>query len=444
MKTAYFDCFSGISGDMTLGALVDVGVPPDTLKAELAKLRLDEFSLRFEKAIKHGITGTRAIVETTVNSSPNMGEQSHEHNQPHAESIEVSQPAHRHENAHDGNHHHEHHRRRDAHEPSRHLSDIFAILEGSNLEDTIITRAKRIFDRLAEAEAKVHNMPKDQVHLHEVSGIDSIVDIVGAVIGLHLLEIDEIYASPLSLGGGFVRCAHGLMPVPAPGTMELLRGVPVRQTEVRKELVTPTGAAIITTLARGFGCMSEMIIDRIGYGAGARDLDEHPNLLRIVVGEKETLTIDRDFASLNLEEDEVYLVETNLDDMSPEITGYVMEKLFEQGALDVFLTPIFMKKGRPATKLSVLSTLNLRNTLIETLLTETTTFGVRCYRVERFKLSRDFIEVETRWGVVRTKRGYSGDRLIKVVPEYEDCKRLAEQNRIPLHEIYEETIRCFD
>lgn len=401
MKIAYFDCFSGISGDMTLGALVDVGVQPDALKAELAKLKLDEFTVRFEKATKHGITGTRAIVETTE-----------------------AQTVH-------GHHHHEHHSHEGAHAPSRHLSDIFAILEGSNLEEEIITRAKEIFDRLAEAEAQVHNMPKDQVHLHEVSGIDSIVDIVGAVMGFHLLAIDEIYASTLSLGGGFVRCAHGLMPVPAPGTMELLRGVPVRQTEIRKELVTPTGAAIITTLAHEFGTMPEMIVDRIGYGAGTRDLEEQPNLLRIVIGEKKNA----------IEGDQVYLIETNLDDMSPEITGYVMEKLFEQGALDVFLTSISMKKGRPATKLSVLSSLDLRDTLIQTLLTETTTFGVRCYTVERSKLSRDFIEVQTQWGVVRAKRGYLGGRVIKTVPEYEDCKRLAEENRLPLREIYEETIQ---
>lgn len=273
MKIAYFDCFSGISGDMTLGALVDSGINPDTLNAELAKLKLDEFTLRFDKVAKHGVTGTQAIVEMT-----GMTDSARVHN---ASPVEAH-----HYHSHNHSYEHNHHSHTD--KPSRYLSDIFAILDNSDLEEPITDSAKQIFDRLAEAEAKVHNMPKDRVHLHEVSGVDSIVDIVGSVIGLHLLELDAIYASPLSLGDGFVRCAHGLMPVPAPGTMELLRGVPVRQTEIRKELVTPTGAAIVTSLAHGFGPMPEMIIEQIGYGAGTRNLEEQPNLLRICIGEKKT------------------------------------------------------------------------------------------------------------------------------------------------------------
>ena len=265
---------------MVLGALVDAGVEPDALNIELAKLKLDEFTLRFEKTTKHSISGTWAVVET---ADPTI-EDSHPHND--------SPPAHHH-HTHDHDHDYEHHDHPHTHGPSRHLSDIFAILDNSDLEGVIIDRAKRIFDRLAAAEAKVHNTSKDQVHLHEVSGIDAIVDIVGAVVGLHLLEIDEIHASPLSLGGGFVRCAHGLMPVPAPGTMELLCGVPVRQTEIRKELVTPTGAAIITTLADGFGTMPEMTIDRIGYGAGTRNLEEQPNLLRLCIGKKKLSRVIR-------------------------------------------------------------------------------------------------------------------------------------------------------
>lgn len=282
MKIAYFDCFSGISGDMVLGALVNAGVDPDKLNTELAKLKLDEFTLRFEEATKHSISGTRAVVETADLTT----EDSHGHNG----SLE---PHHHHTHNHGHEHNHEHHDHSHTHGPSRHLSDIFTILDNSDLEEAIIDRAKRIFDRLAAAEAKVHNTSKDQVHLHEVSGIDAIVDIVGAVVGLHLLEINEIHASPLSLGGGFVRCAHGLMPVPAPGTMELLRGVPVRQTEIRKELVTPTGAAIITTLADEFGTMPEMTIDQIGYGAGTRNLEEQPNLLRLCVGKKKLSRVIR-------------------------------------------------------------------------------------------------------------------------------------------------------
>jgi hypothetical protein len=240
LKTAYFDCFSGISGDMTLGALVDIGLDPEQLAVELTKLNLnDEFSLTFEKK---GISGTRAIVTET----------------------------------------------QDRHLHGRHLQDIFDLLDQSDLEAGVICRAKKIFDRLTAAEATVHDMPKSEVHLHEVSAIDSIIDIVGSVIGLDLLEIEQIYASAISLGSGFVRCAHGLMPVPVPGTMELLRGIPIRQTQIRKELVTPTGAAIITTLAEQFGPMPEVTVQRIGYGAGSRDLPDVPNLLRIVVGEKKS------------------------------------------------------------------------------------------------------------------------------------------------------------
>ena len=422
MKIAYFDCFSGISGDMTLGALVDVGIEPGALRSELSRLKLDaEFSLDFEKASKHHITGTRAIVRTTESHQGDVNRT--------AESSEGAD-AHSHSHGHlDETHHHSHH----DHAPSRHLSDIFAILEGSNLEAPIIDRAKQIFDRLAEAEAKVHNTSKDRIHLHEVSGIDSIVDIVGCVIGLNLLGIEEIYASPLALGSGFVRCAHGLMPVPVPGTMELLKGVEVRQTQIRKELVTPTGAAIITTLARGFGPMPEMAIDRVGYGAGARDLEEQPNLLRICLGEKK---------EDSLGSDQVCLIETNLDDMSPEIAGYLTELLFEKGALDVFLTSILMKKGRPATKLSLLVAPDLRESLTQVVLSETTTFGVRCHFVERSKLSRDFIEVQTRWGTVRAKRGFMDGKPIKTVPEYEDCKRIAEEHGVPFRQVYEEAMRA--
>ena len=269
---------------MVLGALVDAGVDPEALSTELAKLKLDEFTLRFEKATKHSISGTHAVVETR-----DLIEDSHEHND---SPLELDAATHHH-HTHDHGHDHAHHNHSHTHGPSRHLSDIFAILDNSDLEVVIIDRAKRIFDRLAAAEAKVHNTAKDQVHLHEVSGIDAIVDIVGAVVGLHLLEVDKIYASPLSLGGGFVRCAHGLMPVPAPGTMELLCGVPIRQTEIRKELVTPTGAAIITTLADGFGTMPEMTINRIGYGAGTRNLEEQPNLLRLCIGKKKVSSMIR-------------------------------------------------------------------------------------------------------------------------------------------------------
>ncbi len=420
MKIVYFDCFSGISGDMVLGAVVDAGVDTEELTAELSKLNIDgEFRLSFEKSTKHGITGTKAVVET-------------------------------HDDTHQDNHNHSH---QHTHGPSRHLSDIIDLMDASQLQPNLCDKINHIFDRLAEAEAKVHNREKSKVHLHEVSGIDSIVDIVGSVIGLDLLGIEQVYASPLSLGRGFVRCAHGMMPVPVPGTMELLQGIPIRQTDIPKELVTPTGAAIITTVAEDFGVMPNMTIDTIGYGAGTRDLESQPNLLRICIGKKQTssntlnnnVTIaansethltDNDEVNLSFN-DNIEIIETNLDDMTPEIYGYVMEKLFENGALDVFFTPILMKKGRPAIQISVLSPSNMRDTLIRVLLTETTTFGVRVYNADRVILDRDYVEIDTEWGHVRAKRGYLNGILIKTVPEYEDCKLIAEENGIPIQSVYQ-------
>ena len=409
---------------MTLGALVDAGVPPEILTDGLATLKLEaEFSLRFEKSVKHGITGTRAIVAVHPAHTHSHEASAHAHSDTHTH-------AHAHTHTHEHSDHHEH-------GPSRHLSDIFKLLDNTDLESEVRDTAKRVFDRLAEAEAKVHNTAKDKVHLHEVSGIDSIVDIVGSVIGLAHLEVDAVYASPLSLGRGFVRCAHGLMPVPVPGTMELLKGVPIHQTDIPKELVTPTGAALITTLSQEFGVMPEMRLDRVGYGAGTRDLEQRPNLLRLCLGEK-TSDIHSKTHHHHAETDIVDIIETNVDDMSPEITGYVTSQLFEHGALDVFLTPTFMKKGRPATQITVLTPTAHRDELIKLLLTETTTFGVRLSSADRIKLRRDFVHVETQWGPIQAKRGYLNGTLIKTVPEYEDCKRLAEENKVPLRHVYAE------
>ncbi len=443
MKIAYFDCFSGISGDMTLGALVDVGVPPEILTEGLSTLKLDaEFSLRFKKATKHGITGTRAIVEVHP-AHASHADSHHGHGHAHHHDHDHEHHDHGHTHAHDHDQEHHNHEGEHDHGPTRLLSDIFKLLDDSDLDPEIRETAKRVFDRLAEAEAKVHNMSKANVHLHEVSGIDSIVDIVGSVIGLAYLDIDAVYASPLSLGRGFVRCAHGLMPVPVPGTMELLKGVPIHQTDIPKELVTPTGAALITTLSQEFGVMPQMRLDRVGYGAGTRDLEQRPNLLRLCLGEKVSNS-NSQTTHHHAETDSVDIIETNVDDMSPEITGYVTTQLFEHGALDVFLTPIFMKKNRPATQITVLCPTPHRDKLIELLLTETTTFGVRLSSADRVKLRRDFIQVETQWGIIQAKRGYLNGALIKTVPEYEDCKRLAERNNVPLRQIYAEALNNLD
>lgn len=261
MKIAYFDCFSGISGDMILGAVIDAGLDTEELQSELNKLAFSEYKIDFSKDIKQGISGTQFRVKSN-----------HEH-----EESEQNHSKHKHHNK----EHHEH-----FHHSHRKLSDILSLIEESELDSSVKERTSKIFHRLAEAEAKIHNKSKEEIHFHEVGAVDSIVDIVGASIGFHLLEIEEIYASPISLGRGFVKCVHGVMPVPAPATLELLSGIPVHQTKINKELTTPTGAAIITTVAKQFGTMPDMIIEKVGYGAGQRDLEEHPNLLRICIGKK--------------------------------------------------------------------------------------------------------------------------------------------------------------
>jgi uncharacterized protein (TIGR00299 family) protein len=393
MIIAYFECFSGISGDMTLGALVDLGLDPDFLENELAKLKLEGYKISFDRTEKHGIAGTKAHVELTHHT--------------------------------DHNHHGHHH--------SRNLSDIRQLIEDSDLSGDVKAKSTTVFVKLGEAEARAHGTTIDKVHFHEVGAIDSIVDIVGSVIGISALGIERIYSSPLSLGKGFTKSAHGIIPVPAPATLELLKGIPVRRTEIQSELVTPTGAAIISTLADGPGPVPEMVIDRIGYGAGDRDLAEQPNLLRISLGT----------AKYSYERDTIKVIETNIDDMSPQVYDLLIDKLLGIGALDVFLTPIVMKKSRPAVKLTALvDSLHLQE-VCDCILTETTTMGVRIYEADRKKLSREIIEVETEYGKVRVKLGKIADQVIKVLPEYEDCKHLAREKNVPVMEIQQAALKGF-
>ena len=391
MIIAYFDCFSGISGDMTLGALVDLGLDPDFLENELAKLKLEGYKISFDRTEKHSIAGTKAHVELTHHT--------------------------------DHNHHGHHH--------SRNLSDIRRLIEDSDLSGDVKAKSIAVFVKLGEAEARVHGTTIDKVHFHEVGAVDSIVDIVGSVIGISALGIEKIYSSPLSLGRGFTKSAHGIIPVPAPATLELLKGIPVRRTEIESELVTPTGAAIISTLADDFGPAPEMVVDRIGYGG--RDLAEQPNLLRISLGT----------ARRKYERDTIKVIETNIDDMSPQIYDLLIDKLLGIGALDVFLTPIVMKKSRPAVKLTALvDSLHLQE-VCDCILAETTTMGVRIYEADRKKLSREIIEVETEYGMVRVKLGKMGDQVIKVLPEYEDCKRLAKEKNISIMKIQQAALEGF-
>jgi uncharacterized protein (TIGR00299 family) protein len=379
LKIAYFDCFSGVSGDMILGALVDAGLEVSELEAELSQLPVRGFRLQAEKTTRCGIRGTKLSVIT------------------------------------------------EEHRTERHLPDINEIIDRSALSDDIKDSSRKIFAELAGVEAAIHQKSVDEVHFHEISGLDSIVDVVGSLLGLRKLGLGAVYASRIHVGTGFVECRHGTLPVPAPATLELLKGVPVYSKGIESELATPTGVAILKCVAKGFGPMPEMTVDRIGYGAGSREL-EIPNLLRICIGEA---CQDR-YAG-----DEVLLLETNIDDMNPEFFGHVSERLLTQGALDVFMTPIYMKKNRPATLLSVLTAKEKLDGVLSTVFSETTTLGVRIHSVDRRVLARETISVKTTFGDVRVKVGRIGGEVKTMAPEYEDCREIAARQGVPLKDVYE-------
>ena len=386
MIIAYFDCFSGASGDMIVGSLIDAGADVDALRDELAKLGLHGYDIAAAKTTRGALAGTKFDVVVD---------------------------------------HHEHHHRG--------LSDIVAMIEASGLSPSVKQKSTAIFQRLAEAEAGVHGTSVEEVHFHEVGAVDSIIDIVGAVIALELLKVDNVRCSPMRFGTGTVKAAHGELPVPVPATVALTLGFPAVGTTVVGELTTPTGAAILTTLSTGYGPQPAMMPSAIGYGAGSRQRQGLPNLLRVVVGD----------AVIDYEFDEVVMVETNLDDISGETIGYVTEKLLAEGALDVFTIPIQMKKNRPAVLLQALVEPADAQRVQDTILRETTTFGVRCYPVQRTKLSRRFDEVDTPYGRVRIKVGLMGGEVRKAAPEYEDCRRLAEKSGVELRTVRDAAIRAW-
>lgn len=384
MKIAYFDCFAGISGDMILGALVDVGLDLGILEGKLKELRLDGFHLEARRVKRCALTGTK--VEVVVD-------------------------------------HHQH-----AH---RHLSDILELIEASDLASKVKEDCAAVFRRLAEAEAKVHGTSVEQVHFHEVGALDSIVDIVGSAVALNELGLERIYSSPLHLGSGFVMAEHGRLPVPAPGTAELIKGIPAYASDIEGELTTPTGAAIITTLASYFGPLPAMRVVSVGYGAGSRENAALPNLLRVMIGEK----------AEGLEEDTISILESNIDDMNPQFFEPLFERLLEAGALDVYLTPIYMKKFRPAVQLTVLCAADKTEACNRIIFEETTTFGVRVSQAMRKKLFREIRKVDTRFGPVRVKVGRMGERITDLSPEYEDCKALAKIQQRSVREVYQEAQR---
>lgn len=384
MKIAYLDCFSGASGDMLLGALVDAGLPLADLKAEIAKLGLSHYELEARPIQKKGIGGTQVAVIVDT----------------------------------------------ERHQHRRRLADITGIITRSSLDGEVKKRSLAIFRRLAEAEAKVHGTSVDEVHFHEIGAMDSIIDVVGAVAGIQAMGIRKIFCSALHVGTGTVECAHGTLPVPAPATAELIRGKPVYATGVVGELLTPTGAAVLTTLSEGFGPMPAMTVQRIGYGAGTSELPI-PNLLRLSIG-----TADAALGQCDMEQ--VAVMETNIDDMNPQFFDYLIGKMLTMGALDVFLTPVHMKKNRVGTLLTILCRPAAVTEFADFVLRETTSIGLR-WRIENRIIAKRYIEtVETTYGPINCKIARIGDEIVNVAPEYEDCKRAALQRGVPLKKVVRE------
>ena len=379
MKTLYYDCFAGISGDMHLAALLDLGLDVDDLIRELSGLGLPGYGIQASRASRKGVSGVQVRVV-----------------------IEPHQPTH------------------------RNLRQIEALIGGSALKETVRARAVAVFRRLADAEARIHDTSPDQIHFHEVGALDAIVDIVGGAIALDRLQVDRVLCSPVELGGGVAHCAHGVLPVPAPATLELLKGAPVKLGGAPFETTTPTGAALLATFVDEFVTRPELVIDRVGYGVGHRD-GPLPNVLRVCLGE---------LAAPAEERMTLAVLECNIDDMNPECYDHVLERLFAAGAKDVWLTPVLMKKNRPGTLLSVLCAPTLASVLSERLLLETTTLGVRRYAVERTALVRETTRVATRYGEVAVKVAHHRGQPLRGKPEYEDCRRLALEHRVPIHAVY--------
>ncbi|MCB2297685.1 nickel pincer cofactor biosynthesis protein LarC [Clostridium tagluense] len=408
MKILYYDCFSGISGDMNLGALIDLGVDEKYLIEELDKLRLDGYEIKVSRGIRKGIEGTK---------------------------VDVMLREHNHEHSHDGNEDgHSHGHMNHNHHDHRNLKDIEKIIDCSELSSNVKELSKKMFMKVAEAEAKVHGKPLYEVHFHEVGAIDSIVDIVGAAICISHLNVDKIMSSSIELGGGFVKCAHGIIPVPAPATVEILKGIPVKLGAVPFETTTPTGAAILAVNVCEFKDNNNFIVNKIGYGIGNRDT-EIPNVLRVMLVEENNLSDTYKVEN----EDKVFeeIVECNIDDMNPELYEYIIDKLFNEGALDVYLIPIIMKKGRPGVKISVLCQAAKLEKMKEVLFRETTTFGVRSFKVDKTMLQREFVKVNTSYGEITLKEAYYKGEKIKSKLEYEECKKIAEDRGISLREVYE-------
>jgi hypothetical protein len=422
-RVLYFDCFSGISGDMTLGALLDAGLPLADLKGALGSLALGpDVHIHADRVLRTGVSATRFSVHAHAHASHDHAAPSHQHD--HA-----SHHQHDHDHAHDHDH--------GAHPPDAHehrsLPEIFALIDRAALSAAGRDRAKAMFQRLAEAEASIHQMPVEQVHLHEVGALDSIIDIVGTVFAMEWVGADRIVCSPLNVGGGMVHSAHGVFPVPAPATVRLLGDAPIYAGAVQKELVTPTGALIARTYATGFGPVPAMSVEHVGYGAGHRDDPVTPNVLRVLIGR------EADSADAGL----VTVLECEIDDMNPQIFGVAMEKLYAAGALEVFYVAVQMKKNRPGTLLTVVCRPEQRAAMSEIVFRETTTIGLRHCEVARECLQREHVTVDTPIGAVRFKVASKDGRVLNAAPEFEDCAKLAASNNLSVKEVQAIAIRAY-
>jgi pyridinium-3,5-bisthiocarboxylic acid mononucleotide nickel chelatase len=446
MRIAYLECFSGISGDMFMGSLVDAGVSPKLLQDAVAALGLGA-KLEISRVVRSGISATK--VDVWVNGQKDMPREEYWSKMATAPAQACAEHAH-HEHEHHG-HSHSHQHSHDegtgtsaatprSHEPHTHqhsdrgLKEIRQILSGSKISDSAKAAATSIFEALGAAEARIHNVPLEEIHFHEVGAVDAMVDIVCAAVGAEALSVDEFVCSPLNVGGGTVRCAHGTFPVPAPATLELLKDAPVYSSGVQAELVTPTGAAIVKTLVRRFDSFPRMNIEKTCYCAGSRDFEQNPNVVRLVVGTS---------ATIKSQSQTISVLEANLDDLNPQVFGYVLDRLLAEGALDVFGIPVQMKKSRPGTLLTVLCKPEDAGKLMQILFSETTTLGVRQRDEIRQTLARRWENVRTQWGEVRIKIASMNGTVTNYAPEYEDCRRIAAEHRVPLKTVMQEAARAY-
>jgi len=453
MRIAYLDCFSGISGDMFLGALVDAGVPAKLFEETVAALDIGA-RLEISRVNRSGIAATKLDVyvhgEKELPREICWEQQSHAQKHDHDHSHK---PGHDHDHGHDPVELKEHNYsqtrnegsraaasapREHRHQHGRGLKEIREIIRNAaGISEQATSVAISIFDALGAAEAKIHNSDIESVHFHEVGAVDAMVDIICAAVGAEALAVDEIVCSPLNVGGGTVKCAHGLLPVPAPATVELLKDAPVYSSGIQVELVTPTGAAIVRTLAKRFAPFPAMTIEKSGYGAGTRDFPGHANVLRLTIGEAQP-----EFAA-NTSQETISVLEANLDDLNPQVVGYVIERLLDAGALDTFAVPAQMKKNRPGILLTVLAKLEDAARLTHIIFTETSTLGVRRREERRQTLARKWITVETRWGNVRLKIGSMNGTVTNYAPEYEDCRKLAAQHHVPLKSVMQAALQGY-